>query len=167
MKIEIGGGNSPVEGYEQIESMWGYEYLPFNDCTVESVYAAHVIEHIPWWLSQQAINDAYRILMPGGCLEVHTVNFEYLVDCYIEDRAADHWMARGKNPDLHPFKSIASRIFSVDEEPGGLNWHRSIYDMAWLIELFTTAGFHDLTYPHEPRGPQKHGPINIGIRGVK
>ena len=166
MKIEIGGGNSPVEGFEQLECRWGYEPLPLEDESVDELYASHVIEHIPWWLSQQAIDDAHRVLKVGGTLEVHTVDFRYLTKQYLNGLRADDWTARGHNPDLDSFLSIASRIFSVGDEDKR-NWHRAIFDREYLDRLFSSAGFVDLIRPDWPLGRQKHGPINIGIRGVK
>jgi SAM-dependent methyltransferase len=166
MKLEIGGGSSPVPGLVQAEGRWGYEPLPYPDGEYDLVYASHVIEHIPWWKSQDAVDDASRLLKRNGCLEIHTVDFRYLVCCYLADQPADNWDGRGNNPDHDYMLSIASRIFSVGE-PDDLNWHRAIFDMAHLTRLIINAGLVIHGYPKEPRGPTKHGKINIGIRGLK
>ena len=176
IRIEIGGGRCPLPGYTQYgypgdgaehECRWGYERLPIPDFHADEVYASHVIEHIPWWDSGYAISDVYRILKMGGALELHTVNFEYLVQQYLKGAAADQWQARGKNPHLHPFLSIASRIFCVGDMPEDPNWHRAVFDRPHLTSLFERAGFTGITYPIAPKGKEKHGPINMGIRGMK
>lgn len=164
-KLEIGGRPNPVPGYEQLHEdvRWGGDRLPYDDESFDEVYASHVIEHVPWFRVEYAILEACRVLRRGGTIEIHTVDFGYLVECYLRGRAGDQWQARGHNPDLHPFRWIASRIFSVG--PGD-NWHLGIFDRAYLTELLDAAGFGELESVDHPKGPN-HGPMNLGIRGRK
>ncbi len=165
--LEIGGGDHPVEGYEQINEGWGFKPLPFPDETFDEVYSAHTIEHVPWWLTEAAIAEARRVLKTGGQLEIHTVDFAYLVNCWMERRVGDKWAARGKNTEMHPMRWVASRIFSVAETMDDPNWHRAIFDYPYLEELLTMGGFVAVRLEERLKGPMRHGPINIGIVGVK
>ena len=165
--LEIGGGEHPVEGYEQINEGWGFKPLPFEDGTFERVYSSHCIEHVPWWLTKFAIAEVYRVLKPAGVFEVHTVDFAYLVGCYQKGAVGDKWGARGRNKEMHLMRWIASRVFSVAETPADPNWHRAIFDYPYLEELFKWAGFVGMIAVKAPMGPMKHGPINVGIKGVK
>ena len=177
-KLEIGGGSNPLDNaeYEQLNDgienfdnmvIWGKDALPFNDNTFEEVYAAHVIEHIPWWNVRAALKEAVRVLAPGGALEVHTVDFEVLVRRYLDKSPADGWKARGRNQELHPFSNIISRLFCVGTSPSDPMWHRGMFDYAYLVELFQEAGLGYIQRVKEPKGREKHGTINVGIRGVK
>jgi len=168
-RLEIGGHPAPVPGFEQLPAgvRWGTDRLPYPDGTFAEVYSSHVIEHVPWWLTQAAITEAVRVLEPGGLLEIHTVDFGYLVRCYQARDAGDGWQARGKNPHLHPIRWLASRLYSVDEDLGGDNWHRAVFDWPYLVELLSGAGLAGIDRAWEPRGREKHGAINIGIRGRK
>jgi len=48
-------------------------YLPFKNSTVEHILLSHVLEHI--WTWEEVMYDCYRILAPGGTVEVR-VPFE-------------------------------------------------------------------------------------------
>lgn len=166
-RLEIGGDPHPLEGFEQLpeEDLWGWGPLPFKSRTIVEVYASHVLEHVPWNLVPFAMSEAFRVLVPGGFLEIHTVNLAYLADCYRKGIAGDQWEARGENPGLHPLRWFCSRLYSIDTKPGGRNWHLATFDRPYLMELFTGAGFVNLESVKEPRGREKHGPINLGMRG--
>jgi len=163
-KLEIGGGEHPLEGYEQMNAAWGLKPLLFDSNIFDEIYSSHCIEHVPWFQIPDAISEAYRILKPGGFLEIHTVNFNYLVQCYLQGNAGDKWNARGHNPEMDAFKWINSRIFSVGPDD---NWHKAVLTKPYLEKLFTDAGFTNLKHLKEPRGAQKHGPISFGIKGTK
>lgn len=169
-KLEIGGGGTPAgDGYEQVdvEVRWGYQPLPYEDGAFDEVYAAHVIEHVPWFLTRTAIADAVRVLKPGGVLEIHTVDFRKIVGAYQARRALDGWNARGRNPEVHPMRWMTARLFCLDDDPGGPMWHKALFDFDYLHELFCEAGLVRIGEAKLPKGPEKHGVINVGIRGVK
>lgn len=46
------------------------EGLPFDDASVEQVYAGHVCEHVPYDLLPGLIAECWRVLAPGGRLAV-------------------------------------------------------------------------------------------------
>lgn len=78
MKVEIGGGTIPADGYRNLDPWHGTEDyrryiqqgIPVPDGTVEAVRASHVMEHIPAgggkgeriWV----MNEVWRALQPGG-----------------------------------------------------------------------------------------------------
>lgn len=94
MKIEIGGGTIPRPGYKNFDPMvdgpWGgrlgYDRIPVEDGVASSVYASHVMEHIPQGQPRiNALNEAWRVLKPGG-------EFEIIVPCagYTDHADIDH-----------------------------------------------------------------------------
>lgn len=84
MKLEIGGGHIVPAGWTNLDSGNGHgEWRrlaqdtpwPTGDGTVEAIRAAHVMEHIPAGEPRLAVmNEAHRVLRPGGVFEVRVPN---------------------------------------------------------------------------------------------
>lgn len=75
MKIDIGGGVNCIPGWVNLDPLYGegpfrcrvQDGIPVSDDSVETVHAAHVLEHIP--AGQERIdtfNEVWRVLQPGG-----------------------------------------------------------------------------------------------------
>jgi SAM-dependent methyltransferase len=149
-----------------VDTTWGDDPLPFVDGAFDLVYASHVLEHVPWFQAAFAASEAFRVLAPGGKLEVWVPDFAYLVDCYRIGICGDDWRKHNEKND--PMTWLNGRLFTYGG-PGGLgdpNWHRSAWDWGSLHNLFREAGFADIERLAKPRG-HDHGPINIGISGRK
>ena len=144
--------------------VWGDGRLPFADETFGLVYAAHVLEHVPWNRTQAALAEAHRILTHGGTFEVWVPNFAYLVACYLNRECGDDW--RHDNPGDDPMTWLNGRLFTYGPEP---NYHKAAFDEASLAAHLKIAGFRDIARidktEHE-RG-HRHGPISLGFRAFK
>lgn len=152
-------------------TQWGSEPLPFNVEDFDLVYASHVLEHVPWFQTVDALKEVYRILKPGGVFEVWVPDFQYLVNCYNDGRCGDDW--RKHNPNNDHMLWLNGRVFTYGG-PGGLadpNWHRALFDEWHLMVCLEEAGFdHEkikrIDKTEKPRG-HDHGPINLGMRATK
>lgn len=180
MKLEIGPGNSRLgPDWQTLDSPrspyvdscdftaeWGDTPLPFGSAEFDLVYASHVLEHVPWFKTIDALKEVYRILKPGGIFEVWVPNFRYLVSCYRTETCGDDW--RRDNPNSDPMLWLNGRIFTYGG-PLGLadpNWHRAVFDERYLTQCLMEGGFHSITQLEKPRG-HDHGPINLGLSGTK
>ena len=84
MKLDLGCGINKKEGFTGVDI---YDYtakypagefvkadlfhnMPFEDNSIEKVYASHFIEHIPQDRVIWFFNEIYRILIPGGKFEI-------------------------------------------------------------------------------------------------
>ena len=181
--LEIGPGQHPAakegDGYSWLTvdhpcnfrdgangyfAEWGSEMLPLRDDGLDLVYASHVLEHVPWNRTGQALAEAFRVLKPGGTIEIWVPNFAYLMQCYSEQRCGDDW--RRDNPNNDPMTWLNGRLFTYGPEP---NFHKACFDYVFLEQHVRAAGFRatfrtDLI-AHE-RG-HRHGPISLGIKGYK
>jgi len=147
--------------------VWGQETLPFDDDSVDELYACHVIEHIPWWLTADALAEAFRVLKPGGMIELHTIDFMKLVRAYEIGESLDGWTCHGLNPDANLMRWIASRLFAYGRTHADVQWHKALFDYPYLKECLEGAGFTKTLLSVAPRGPEKHGVVNVGITGRK
>ena len=75
MKLDIGGGTIPQEGFTNLDPNHGegdykryiQDGIPLPDNSVEEAGASHVFEHIPAGRERiEAMNEIYRVLEPGA-----------------------------------------------------------------------------------------------------
>jgi predicted SAM-dependent methyltransferase len=88
MKLEIGGGSIAQPGWTNLDKINGEgpwhrkaEDVPWptGDDTVTEILASHVMEHIPAGDPRLAVmNEAHRVLAPGGVFEIRIPNFAAL-----------------------------------------------------------------------------------------
>lgn len=184
-QLEIGPGPSRLPGFETLDVVGGrhVDYvadasrrLPFRSETFDLVYASHILEHIPWYLSQAVLIDWVRILKPGGALEVWVPNglliCRALVD--FEDRGLDYIERDGWykfNPERDPCVWASGRLFTYGDgtgDPCHPNWHRAIFTPRHLCHLLMRAGLAAVVelQRSDVRG-HDHGWINLGMMGRK
>lgn len=82
--IEIGGGHLVQAGWTNLDAWNGlgeWKRLaqdtpwPAGDGSVDAIRAAHVMEHIPAGEPRLAVmNEAHRVLRPGGVFEIRVPN---------------------------------------------------------------------------------------------
>jgi SAM-dependent methyltransferase len=82
VKLDIGCGKNKREGFIGIDQfpMEGVdivmdvrnEKLPYDDCSVDEVYASHFLEHLTATERVHLLNEAYRVLKHGGVMTVAT-----------------------------------------------------------------------------------------------
>ena len=177
-KLEIGPGDMPLSDkdpeWDAVDSAprvkvdytasWGFEVLPIPDNSYDLVFASHVIEHIPWYKTQFALEDVLRILAPGGTFEVWTVDFAVCIRAYLKHEYIDDWDAGGLIKCWQ--HSVAGRIFSYEKHEIPQMWHKAYFDEDYLRQCLTNAGFRDIQQLKETRG-HDHGPVNLGMSGRK
>jgi len=142
--LEIGPGNSRLPGFETLDIIGGrnvdYVYdaakpLPFEDDTFDLVYASHVLEHIPWYKTEEVLKEWARILKPGGVLEVWVPDglkickalLEYELNGAKEAMELDGWYKFNPRKDLYLW--VNGRLFTYGDgtgNPKSSNWHRAI-----------------------------------------
>jgi len=80
MKLNLGCGDDIREGWINIDlapgpgvdRVWNLEEtpLPYEDGTIDEIFASHVIEHLYPHQWHELIRDFHRMLRPGGRLEI-------------------------------------------------------------------------------------------------
>lgn len=143
---------------------WGTDPLPQGDGYYDEVYASHVIEHLDTRRVPHALSEAYRVLKPGGLIEVWTLDVRKLVEAYLRGECGDDW--RRDNPGSDPFVWFAMRLFSYGPPDAGVeNFHRTCFDGPFLRKRLELAGFERVERilgPDERVRGESHGRCEMG-----
>jgi predicted SAM-dependent methyltransferase len=144
MKIEIGGGATPIPGYVNcdIRELDSVAYvikdnrLPFKDRSVDEIISIHCLEHLERSDGQVLLGQCFRVLKSGGV-------FVLAVPCM-------DMIASSFNRDL---KTALKHIFGTDAFPE--NHHQTFYTRAELIRALSEVGFKHIA-EEQFAWPNKH-----------
>ena len=142
---------------------WGEDPLPFSAETFELVYACHVLEHVPWYRTVDALREVNRVLRPCGRIEIHVPDLDVLLRAVTERRALDDHTEEGLNHELNWMHWVAERLFHCGQAE---QWHRACFNADHLRWCLMQAGFQDIRLLRSERGTD-HGMINLGMEAVK
>lgn len=184
-RLEIGPGPRRIPGFETLSIVDGEEVdyvfdaakpLPFKNGVFDLIFASHVLEHIPWYQSEEVLREWFRILKPEGQLEVWVPDGLKICCTLVKAELENVNLIRKDgwykfNPRKDPCVWAAGRIFTYGDGTGKLdhpNWHRAIFTPRYLEELFSLVGFINICKMNrsEVRG-SSHGWISLGVRGTK
>ena len=179
--LEIGPGWQRQEGFETLDVVGGrhVDYvadasgpLPFEDNMFDLIYANHVLEHIPWYYTEEVLREWVRVLKPGGCLEVWVPDAYKVCKLVIDAEAGlvndipdnrCHY-----NPRRSPYLWASGRFY-WGANPAYPSWHRSMFTPRHLKNIFEQVGLSQVRQlgPSEVRGGDDHGWGNLGMVGTK
>lgn len=141
MKIEIGGGGHPCEGYVQVDAFGqggtfgegkiiaDIRALPFRG--LEEIYASHVLEHLPEVQVVAALKECRRALRPDGRLVVFVPDLIWFMRRFLNARSrTERWAIWGR------------MIFGSHEDPG--MGHATGFSVRRLAECLQAAGFRKI-----------------------
>jgi predicted SAM-dependent methyltransferase len=98
---------------------------PFDDRTVDLVYACHCLEHYAHAHVLDVLIEWCRVLKPGGRLRLSVPDFDVLTTVYLEN-------GRQISPLLAPLLGGQNDAF---------DYHKAAFNMGYLSELLLEAGF--------------------------
>jgi predicted SAM-dependent methyltransferase len=130
LRIELGGGESPREGYFNMDARYGDDATvewPFEDNSVEEIYSCEFLEHVED--TEFILQEAIRVLKPGGKFEVRCPDFEGIVkNIFTATPKEFEYMKRGILGDgSHEF-----------------DFHKTILWYEKLKKLMEDSGFTDI-----------------------
>jgi len=182
-KLEIGSGSARLEGFETLNIVSrrtvDYVYdaakpLPFPSDTFDVIYASHILEHIPWFRTEEVLREWVRILAPEGRLEIWVPDGEVICQTILDHSRGrpnnlhlDGW--RKRNPESDPYLWANGRLFygATEDYP---SWHKAVFTESSLKDLYRRLGLADVrrAAPNEYRSGS-HGDehVNLGVFGTK
>lgn len=109
--------------------------LPLASCTADTVYSCHMLEHLNPVVARHFLDEAFRVLRPGGVLRVSVPDLESLCKSYLNRGDANAFMQESL------LSERASRLSYVLTGPRGHQW---MYDGISLVKAVTESGFADV-----------------------
>ena len=96
--LNIGCGDSRYDGLINIDKfIRGKDvlpadalYLPFKPCTVDILYSAHSLEHLPIREGKRALKEWYKVLKPGGRLVLELPDLEAICRNILYSPSPEH-----------------------------------------------------------------------------
>jgi ubiquinone/menaquinone biosynthesis C-methylase UbiE len=102
MKLDIGSAEARFKDYTTVD-LYAPEAdvkadagaLPFDDNSVEAIWASHILEHIPPPRVQPVLREWLRVLEPGGTATIATPDLDDACRAWLERRPAAQGMIFG------------------------------------------------------------------------
>ena len=132
MKLHLGCGSKIIEGFTNIDirPLDGVvvsdikTLLSFDSCSVDLIYACHVLEHVCRHENDKVLARWYEVLKPGAILRLAVPDFEKVTELY------------------HSGVSIADLIgFLYGGQDYDFNFHHYCWDYLSLEQDLQNAGF--------------------------
>ncbi len=97
LKLHLGCGSKFIPGFIHVDVIAGDHIhhqgsvceLPYPDCSVELIYASHVLEHFGRFEMHDVLREWYRVLAPGGILRLAVPDFAACAKIYYEEGLKD------------------------------------------------------------------------------
>jgi glycosyltransferase involved in cell wall biosynthesis len=164
-KLNIGCGNKKVPGYVNcdifkgsiVDEVFPLDSVPYNDGTISAISSEHALEHVPYLQAEKALKEWFRVLMPGGELNLKIPEFEDCCRGYL-----------GASPDdVTNRKWFKYTIYGIQisqaGEPDEAQIHKWGYSQREINELLESIGFI-IDFSEKYDGWKTP---SVGIRAVK
>ena len=103
--------------------------IPIQDKSAQFIYTSHFLEHLPRKQAEALLQDAYRVLKPGGMLRVCVPDLEYALSLY----------ASGDK------EKMLGKYFFIDDDDSHYARHKYMYDFTMLQDMLLQIGFSEIT----------------------
>ncbi|MCZ7652480.1 MAG: hypothetical protein M5U13_15465 [Thermoanaerobaculia bacterium] len=144
--LHVGCGRTPLAGWINVD----LQLLPGVDAVVDvtaglcfrpvaAVFAEHFLEHLALDEAIGFLEEAHRVLEPGGWLRLSTPNLEWVL--------ATHFRPAGSAPGADRGTLDLNRAFYGWE-------HRFLWDRSFLERTLLACGFVDLAWPAYGESPR-------------
>lgn len=136
MKLNIGCGDCILDGYincdlynQEAQIKCDVRNLPFEDNSVEEVYASHLIEHFDFHEAFKVLMEWKRVLKPDGLIVLETPDFLGCCKRFVESNEQ-------QRVGLYGF------FFAKAWMPGEI--HKFLYTETQLSWTLRQVGFRDI-----------------------
>ena len=124
--IHIDGGNYPHLDSKDIIN------LPYEDNSIDLIYASHVIEYFDREEIPNILNKWKSKLKPGGTLRLTVPNFHTMAKLYIEDKIS--------------LNNFLGPLYGKMKMDNSIIYHKTTYDYKELKDILDKCGFININY---------------------
>lgn len=104
--------------------------LPFEDDSVDLIYASHVFEYFDREEGFEVLKKWFSKLKPGGILRIAVPDFEAMARLYVSGE--------------YPLKNFLGPLFGKMKMDNETIYHKTTYDLYSLSESLNSAGFSNI-----------------------
>lgn len=136
MKLHLGCGNKFIKGFVHVDLL-DYDHIDYrvpiddlnfaDDCSVDLIYAAHVLEHTGRYEFENVLKEWYRVLIPRGVLRIAVPDFAACVKYY------------QLNNQLQDILDLL-----IGRRKDEFDYHKMIFDESTLNQALTKIGFNNI-----------------------
>lgn len=157
LKLNLGAGDVPVEGFEPVDIKQGKNAFPLmvEPGTVDEIRASHILEHFGTRELLAVLDDWFKALKPGGKLSLAVPNAEKAGGALIQKRGTYD----GETSLLLAYLMGGQ----VDEH----DVHRSAFTPASLKALMEAAGLRQITPWKSDVNDCAALPVSLNLCGYK
>lgn len=148
-KLEIGGllprdgwvitnVNAVTRNYLDATARW-----PVEDCSASYIFSDNVIEHVPLAAGRAMLNEAYRVLQPGGVIRLVTPDIRKHVELYL---AGPSSISSDVAQEYRDMGLVVEHSIDLIRVPIGSFGHHEgyVYDFWVLEQELKRSGFHSV-----------------------
>ena len=146
VRINCGAGEYPLPGFLNIEKdplipadiHASVPPLPFENESVDEVFGCHFLEHLSQQRATRFLNEAYRVLKPGGKLGLVVPDMQQIMLAWLSKAGRRFECPPGRYWDLDDLDDVNGIfIFSTCQD----SHHQWSYCLETLGRAMTKAGF--------------------------
>lgn len=146
IRLHLGCGQTRLADYINIDGMLSpatdivmdVKDLDYDSNTVDKIFSSHLIEHLTHSEFETAIDSWYRMLKPGGLLEIRCPNFIAIINQFMESSEPERW-------------EYINMIFGPTAQGNSnYNLHKNGFSVQRLSSVLVKRGFTILTCKEIP-----------------
>ena len=152
MKLNLGSGCAPIEGYTNVDAKFGDSAFPlaYPDNSVDEIYASHILEHFPQAQCTDVLIDWVRVLKPGGVLKVAVPDFKWIAQEYL--KGASEYPLMG---------------YVIGGQTDDHDYHKALFDETALRHRLRVAGLTDIQPWRSEVNDCAALPVSLNLMGRK
>ena len=148
-KLHLGCGNIHLNGFCNVDILPTIavdvisdisKLSNFKNCSIELIYACHVLEHFSHDESIKVLKRWFEVLKPGGELRISVPDIDRIVKIYSKNW--QHFQTPGNTPWIG---------LLYGGQTDSYDFHKTGFNFCWMKYLLEGMGFINVhEYPHEP-----------------
>ena len=151
MKYNLGAGENPIDGYENLDIKTGQTAYPLDipDGSADEIRASHLVEHFGHKEVFNVISNWVQKLKVGGVLKIAVPDFAKICEMYMKKENAN----------------LAYYLMGAQSDES--NYHKSVFDEDSLSEIMEKAGLDNIKRWESEIEDCASLPVSLNLEGIK